>query len=1034
MKKMILHSIMVMTLVLINTGCGGSTGASGANSLVLQSVEASGSNCINGGIRIDSGIDSDRDGNLSSDEVTQTSYICDGNNGTNGIDGADGSDGNDGTNGVDGNDVLVIENIEAKGLNCSSGGIKIDAGLDSDGDGNLSTSEITRTFYVCNGDNGLNGTDGNDGTNGTDGADGQNGIDGVDGSDGVDGTNGIDGVDGSSGLNALVVQSIEANGSNCSSGGIKVDTGIDSNGDGNLSTSEISQTLYVCNGDNGTDGMDGTDGQDGVDGIDGTDGADGKDGVDGTNGVDGTDGTNGVDGSNGVDGIDGTDGVDGTNGLNALVVQSVEANGSNCTSGGVKIDTGIDSDGDGNLSISEIAQTSYVCNGSDYTPVVTDATPILTVLGDNPATVSQGTSYADAGAIAYDANDGFIVVSSSGSVDTTTIGSYSIRYFASDSDGNEVNATRTINVIDTTAPTIFLNGNNPTTINQGETYSDEGASATDNVDENVSVVTLSNDVDTDTAGTYSVVYTASDAAGNEVNATRTVIVENVAPSAEDQNHTVARNSLGYSITLSGSDVGSDTLTYSIVSSPTHGTLTGSGSSYIYTPESDYRGDDSFTYKVNDGTEDSNIATVSLSVEHIIFAFTTQEQNSSTMIDFNRTAEYSAGGETSDITLSPYSDIAYVAIYGGGTQVVDISDLSSISEISTLSSSDGIYSTTLSLDGDTAYEATDNKINIVDVSDPYSPSLIGSYSTDLVYANKVVVSQDQSKAFIADGSNGLVILDISTPSSPTLLGSYNTSGTALDVVLSVDEERIFIADYAKGVVELNVSDPTNPTLLGSYDGSGSSYEVVLSSDGNTLYVTDVSAGMRIFDVSTPGALTLLSQVNDGGYTYSLVLSADETKVYLGNYYTKGGLKIVDISDPNSPIILASYNDFGYDENVYGIDISNDGTKAFVAMSSLMAVYDISHDYVAKSTDFGSDSIKLRIASENEVPLSMSVSADRSDIITVGSYETTLAYDDYNGVDIEIPISSISSATGLTTLTVTLSYEGVSVTRTVYVEVL
>jgi len=869
------------------------------------------------------------------------------------------------------------------------------------------------------------------------------------------GNDGSSGETGQSGSNSLVVQSVEQSGDNCLYGGIKIDSGLDENNDGNLSSSEITQTYYVCHGDDGVDGIDGLDGVNGADGLDGIDGVDGTDGIDGIDGVDGTDGTDGINGVNGTNGADGADGIDaisvddttapvitlnGTNPLSVLLGSIYIEDGATATDavdGSVDIITSgsVDVDNLGTYTISYIASDSSgnLAIATREVSVYDDSVPNITILGDNPVDVSHGVNYVDPSAFAYDKTDGFLAVSSSGSVDTDTVGTYTITYSVTDSDSNEVNATRTVNVVDTTAPVITLYGVNPMTISQGESYADAGATASDSVDGTLSPTTISNTVDTTLAGSYSVVYKATDTAGNEVNATRTVIVENVAPTASDLSKVVPYNASSYSITLEGSDAGADTLTYTLLSNPTHGTLTGSGSSYTYTPESDYSGDDSFTYKVNDGTEDSNTATVILSVEHIIFAFTTQEQNSSTMIDFNRTAEYSPNADTFDITLSPYSDIAYVATYGNKTHVVDISDLNNILQKSTLSSSDAIYGITLSLDGDTAYEAEDYMINIVDISDPDIPSLIGSYSTGLVYANKVVVSQDQSKAFISNGTNGLTILDISIPSSPTQLGSYDTSGTAYDVVLSVDEKRVFIADYNKGVVELNVSDPTTPTLLGNYYVSGKSWEVLLSSDGNTLYAADSSAGMRIFDVSTAGALTLLSQVNNGGDTYSIALSADETKAYLGNFYTKGGLKIVDISDPNSPIILASYNDFGYDENVYSIDISNDGTKAFVAMDDIMAVYDISHDYVAKSTDFGSDSIKLRIASQNEIPLSMSVSADRSDIITVGSYATTLAYDDYNGVDVEIPISSQSSATGITTLSVTLSYEDTEVTRTIYVEV-
>ena len=61
---------------------------------------------------------------------------------------------------------------------------------------------------------------------------------------------------------------------------------------------------------------------------------------------------------------------------------------------------------------------------------------------------------------------------------------------------------------------------------------------------------------------------------------------------------------------------SDQLTFAIVSSPSHGTATLSvGSSIVtYVPATSYSGSDSFTYKANDGKADSNIATVSITVQ------------------------------------------------------------------------------------------------------------------------------------------------------------------------------------------------------------------------------------------------------------------------------------------------------------------------------------------------------------------------------------------------------------------------------------
>ena len=52
---------------------------------------------------------------------------------------------------------------------------------------------------------------------------------------------------------------------------------------------------------------------------------------------------------------------------------------------------------------------------------------------------------------------------------------------------------------------------------------------------------------------------------------------------------------------------------SIVSGPTHGTLSGTGANRTYTPDANYNGSDSFTFKANDGTADSNVATFNLTV-------------------------------------------------------------------------------------------------------------------------------------------------------------------------------------------------------------------------------------------------------------------------------------------------------------------------------------------------------------------------------------------------------------------------------------
>jgi hypothetical protein len=92
---------------------------------------------------------------------------------------------------------------------------------------------------------------------------------------------------------------------------------------------------------------------------------------------------------------------------------------------------------------------------------------------------------------------------------------------------------------------------------------------------------------------------------------------NTAPVANDQSASTNENT-ALDITLSGSDADGDTLTFTVTASPGNGTLTGTSPDLVYTPSDDYSGSDSFTFTVNDGTEDSAEATVSITVNQFYF--------------------------------------------------------------------------------------------------------------------------------------------------------------------------------------------------------------------------------------------------------------------------------------------------------------------------------------------------------------------------------------------------------------------------------
>lgn len=244
-----------VSLVACGSGGGGDTTPAAvsvleASTAVKQQALPIGSiACPNGGIQLQIGIDQNGNGSLDVSEVNRTENVCNGENGVNGSPGLT---------------ALVLTSTEAAGANCSNGGKKVQFGLDANVNGILDASEVTDTSYVCNGSDGMNGVDG---------------------------------------LNALFVSSPEAAGTNCTNGGIHIDTGVDNNSNGILDASEITSTSYVCNG------------------------------------------------------------LDGNLGdYSSLLNISSEPIGQNCQYGGKKIESGIDVNGDGILNLDEVDSTQFICS------------------------------------------------------------------------------------------------------------------------------------------------------------------------------------------------------------------------------------------------------------------------------------------------------------------------------------------------------------------------------------------------------------------------------------------------------------------------------------------------------------------------------------------------------------------------------------------------------------------------------------------------------------------------------------------------
>ena len=149
---------------------------------------------------------------------------------------------------------------------------------------------------------------------GVTGATGLTGPTGPIGPQGMTGPMGTTGTAGTNGQNALVKTTLEVAGANCTTGGIKVETGLDANNNGLLDAVEINTilTTYVCNGAIGAQGIQG------LIGLTGPAGAQGIQGVAGPTGATGPTGLTGLTGPAGAQGIQGVAGPTGATGPTGL--------------------------------------------------------------------------------------------------------------------------------------------------------------------------------------------------------------------------------------------------------------------------------------------------------------------------------------------------------------------------------------------------------------------------------------------------------------------------------------------------------------------------------------------------------------------------------------------------------------------------------------------------------------------------------------------------------------------------------------------
>ncbi len=153
--------------------------------------------------------------------------------------------------------------------------------------------------------------------------------------------------------------------------------------------------------------------------------------------------------------------------------------------------------------------------------------PTIYLNGEDNITINYNDNYNDMGAKSYILGKDYSSrIKIDGEVNTNKVGTYEIKYIIKVNYLKRSNyVTRKITVVDKEAPIINLKGEKEINIKLGSNYEENGFSAEDNVDGNITdKVKITNNIDKNKVGKYEVIYTVTDSSNNTSNIVRYVNV------------------------------------------------------------------------------------------------------------------------------------------------------------------------------------------------------------------------------------------------------------------------------------------------------------------------------------------------------------------------------------------------------------------------------------------------------------------------------------------------------------------------------
>ena len=246
----------------------------------------------------------------------------------------------------------------------------------------------------------------------------------------------------------------------------------------------------------------------------------------------------------------------------------------------------------------------------------------------------------------------------------------------------------------------------------------------------------------------------------------------------------------------------------------------------------------------------------------------------------------------DVELDLDRNLVFATVSNG----VNIFDFSNTSDLQLLSVySNYTYSTFIQLQEELLFIGAEERgLQIVNVTDPSNPFLIGNWSDPIGTIGPVYVMNDYAfvgtRTIIPDVSItylDLKVLDISDPTNITYVSTVDTGGTYNGgAPKAYNNDLVYFNDHAFGLKILNFSNPYDVSIAGNFSDGGFYNDVELV-DGELAFLADDSFGLKVVNCSDVENLSLMGTQELEWRTLRVVVK--DTRAYIATL--SGGIRIL-----------------------------------------------------------------------------------------------------------------------------------------------